>query len=170
MDRFEEPIKIARKRVAAAGLADKISCVVSHIAAYDPPGHFDFDVGFSSHACGSATDDALKMILSKKADFVLCSCCVGKIKFDAEELPRSKALQKIMSKEDFLVCVQAAEHNQNEEENAVKMQAKLLLECDRLALAQETGLYEGIRSKLDPITCSPKHDVIIGRIKSPEPE
>ena len=67
-----------------------------------------------------------------------------------------------MSKEDFLVCVQAAEHNQNEEENEVKMRAKLLLECDRLALAQEKGAYDTRRSKLDPVTCSPKHDVIIG--------
>jgi hypothetical protein len=55
VDRFDEPIRIAKQRLVEAGLDAK--CFVSYIREFKEVEMFD--IGFSSHACGSATDDAL---------------------------------------------------------------------------------------------------------------
>lgn len=43
----------------------------------------DFDIGISLHACGEASDCVLRKCLEKKASFVVCSCCCGKLRRDA---------------------------------------------------------------------------------------
>eukprot|EP00984_Skeletonema_dohrnii_P028404 scaffold18382_cov155-Skeletonema_dohrnii-CCMP3373.AAC.8 len=43
----------------------------------------DFDIGISLHACGEASDCVLRKCLEKKASWVVCSCCCGKLRRDA---------------------------------------------------------------------------------------
>jgi hypothetical protein len=40
-----------------------------------------FDVALALHACGNATDYALLSAVDRRAAFVACPCCVGKLKF-----------------------------------------------------------------------------------------
>ena len=42
----------------------------------------DFDIGISLHACGEASDWVLRKCLEKKASWVVCSCCCGKLRRD----------------------------------------------------------------------------------------
>ena len=95
-----------------------------------------------------------------------------------DQLPRSKVLQSLVSRDEFLQISKAGEHDTNHswwvciflfsfalkiqnrrDENKAK--CKLLLEVDRLQLALEAG-YEVRRTKLEPLTCSPKNDCIYG--------
>ena len=162
VDRFEEPILIARRRVAEAGVKNVIECVVSHIADADVG---PFDIVFSSHACGTATDDALRACLEQGASsFCLISCCVGKLKFEEAVLPRSALVRELASKEEFLSVARSGDHDSNKEWSELKSSCKLLLELDRLQLATEQG-YQCWRTQLDPPSCSPKNDVIIGTKK-----
>lgn len=158
VDRFDEPIRIARDRVALSGLKN-VECVVSYIKEAPVGG---FDIGFSSHACGTATDDALAQCLKVGASFCLTSCCVGKIKFaQDEELPRSQLVRSIVSRDQFLHLCRAAEHDTNYVFDETKAKSKLLLEADRLQLATEAG-YNVHRTKLEPSSCSPKNDCLLG--------
>lgn len=43
----------------------------------------DFDIGISLHACGDASDCVLRKCLERKASWVVCSCCCGKLRTDA---------------------------------------------------------------------------------------
>ena len=164
VDRFPAPIKLAQERIDAARLGNA-TAVESYIHAFDTSG---FDVVFSSHACGSATDDALAKALSNQCAFVLCSCCVGKLKLvdsDTVVLPRSARARELMSREDFLNCARAADHDQNVEEDPMRAQAKLILEADRMALARENGYDTVFRTQLEPLSCSPKYDVVCGLLQ-----
>jgi predicted RNA methylase len=157
VDRFEEPIRIAKNRVEASGLKS-VECLVSHINDFDGK----FDICFSSHACGSATDDALAKALKIEASFCLTSCCVGKMKFcENEQLPRSKLLHGMVARDEFLSICKAGEHDSNQAFDEQKFQCKILLEADRMQLAKEAG-YSVTRTKLEPLTCSPKNDLIWG--------
>ena len=75
VDRFDEPIRIARERVSTTNL--DVKCFVSYIREFEPC--IQFDIGFSSPACGRATDAALSACISAGASFCLTSCCVGKV-------------------------------------------------------------------------------------------
>lgn len=72
----------------------------------------DFDIGISLHACGEASDCVLRKCLEKKASWVVCSCCCGKLRRDAQNpytfqstggnekevlYPQSKTLASFMS-------------------------------------------------------------------------
>jgi len=45
---------------------------------------YEFDIGVSLHACGEASDLALRKCLNQKASFVVCSCCCGKLQSEAK--------------------------------------------------------------------------------------
>ncbi len=162
VDRFDEPIRIAKERVAAAQVTH-VQCVVSYISAVEME---PFDIGFSSHACGQATDHALLACLKCDASFCLTSCCVGKIRAEEQDtiLPRSLAMQAVATREEFLALARSGEHDCNQEWSALKSDCKLCLEVDRMCLARESNSYESIwRTRLEPPSCSPKNDCIVGK-------
>ena len=45
--------------------------------------HFDrpYQVALGLHACGNATDFVMLSALKQRAAYILCPCCVGKLKF-----------------------------------------------------------------------------------------
>ena len=76
----------------------------------------DFDIGVAIHACGWMTDFVQAICLQRKASYVLCSCCVGKIAHPGppESIkeyvmhPRSKRFQEKFTREEFLdMCKKA---------------------------------------------------------------
>eukprot|EP00962_Isochrysis_galbana_P037528 scaffold13162_cov82-Isochrysis_galbana.AAC.1 len=68
------PQAIARRRADDAGLSN-LRTLVADIADFSEP----FDLGVSLHACGEATDLALRACAEARARFAHCPCCVGKI-------------------------------------------------------------------------------------------
>ena len=77
LDMSEASVRIAERRVAAAGLTN---VVIVHGLIQDlPPSLRTFDVGIGLHACGVVTDLILERCIASRAAFLLCPCCVGKI-------------------------------------------------------------------------------------------
>ena len=77
IDYKTKSIQIARERVSSASLEDNVQVIEGRIQDY----HEAFDVGIALHACGTLSDIVLDMCLSRKASFVVCPCCIGKISF-----------------------------------------------------------------------------------------
>jgi len=126
-----------------------------------------FDIGVAVHVCGPATDFALERCLVQRAAFVLCPCCVGKLKFSEGQRPLSAALQKLIGPAEYLALARAGDtHEQHGEDVAVSgamQEAKLLLEVDRVRYAQDDHAYAVCYlSKLEPPEASPKNDIVIG--------
>jgi SAM-dependent methyltransferase len=67
-------LAVAERRANAAGLAN-VRCVRGRVEDFDEP----FDVGVALHACGGASDAAMRKCVEANAAFVIAPCCVGKI-------------------------------------------------------------------------------------------
>ena len=76
VDMNKRSIEILKGKAASAGLSN-VECFAGLIEEYS--GHFDVAVGL--HACGNATDMAMESAYLNKAAYIMCPCCVGKLKF-----------------------------------------------------------------------------------------
>ena len=72
----KKSIEIMQGKAVSAGLSN-VTCVAGLIEEY----HGKYDVAVALHACGNATDMAIESALLSKAAFIMCPCCVGKLKF-----------------------------------------------------------------------------------------
>ena len=77
------------------------------------PAEFDekFDVGVSLHACGEASDVSMAHCVANGAAFVMCPCCVGKIKLSTLQYPRSRTLASCIKLPLYLTLAKAADYN-----------------------------------------------------------
>eukprot|EP00041_Stephanoeca_diplocostata_P034501 m.1180314 g.1180314 ORF g.1180314 m.1180314 type:complete len:385 (-) comp24532_c0_seq24:3234-4388(-) len=114
------------------------------------------DVVIALHACGSATDDALRRAVAQGASFVVSPCCIGKIE---ESISQGAGIG--VSGPDFAILAQFADHNSTEYKSAEAKQAKHLIECDRLAWAR-TQQYTAAILPLTPDMEYSKNDVLVG--------
>ncbi|XP_071088238.1 glutathione S-transferase C-terminal domain-containing protein-like [Haliotis cracherodii] len=126
--------------------------------------HGKFDIGVCLHACGSATDMVLQQCLNNSAAFVICPCCYGSIqKTHLLTYPRSQCfLDADITYKDFLTLGHAAD--QTEFNIALEEQGRYcsnLVDTDRAQLAREQG-YSVILCSLQPLTCTPKNNLILG--------
>ena len=69
-------IELLLQRAKAGGLTN-VRGVVAKIETFNEK----FDVGMALHACGLATDFALRKTEHSRAAYIMCPCCVGKLKF-----------------------------------------------------------------------------------------
>ncbi|KAL8575601.1 hypothetical protein ACOMHN_028622 [Nucella lapillus] len=123
-----------------------------------------FDVGVCLHACGSATDMVLQHCLSNHAAFVICPCCYGSIqRTHLLTYPRSRLYRdRQVTYKEFLTLGHAAD--QTEFNIALEQQGRQcmnLVDSDRAHLAREAG-YTVTLTSLQPLTCSPKNNLLIG--------
>jgi len=143
----------------------------------------DFDIGMSLHACGVATDLVLKMCMEKQADIVSCPCCYGKVQENhVLSYPRSKLFanpQNACTFQNYVVIGHTADQTHftrtdgsgkvdGEEEvgHALLEQgtkAMDIIDTDRIQLALERGYKQVVLTKLNPPTCTPKNNLIIGK-------
>lgn len=123
-----------------------------------------FDIGVSLHACGVATDLVIQQCITKKASFVCCPCCYGSIQ-DTHLLmyPLSKKFQSTeLSKKDYTLLAHFADRNEVNTPTADQGEVCMgLIDTDRAFYAQEQG-YKTYLTTLQPVTCSPKHNLLIG--------
>ena len=123
-----------------------------------------FEIGVCLHACGVATDLVLQRCLDNLAAFVICPCCYGSIKrTHTVDYPRSVAYrERGIGYDSYLVIGHGGDQTQVSTPAAVhgKM-CMVAIDSDRATLAQEHG-YEVTLCSLQPETCSPKNNILIG--------
>ena len=76
VDMNARSILLLQQRALAGGLMN-ITGVVGRIEAFEE----HFDVAVALHACGVATDYALYKAQQCRAAYIMCPCCIGKLKF-----------------------------------------------------------------------------------------
>ena len=155
-DRYETPVQIAQTRASEAKLSN-VTCTTKRIEHVTKDA---FDLCLAFHVCGGASDEVIQKALLDKSAFLICSCCIGKLKhLNREGLnwPRSKWLeQKNISSDQYLnLLAKVADHSANG-----FAQAKLLIELDRLAHASELG-YRTFHTNVMPLSATPKNDIIV---------
>jgi 2-polyprenyl-3-methyl-5-hydroxy-6-metoxy-1,4-benzoquinol methylase len=154
-DRYEKPIQIAEARVLEAKLAN-VTCKTQRIEHVTDE---TFDICLAFHVCGGASDYVIQKSLDDKSAFIVCSCCIGKLKHLSREIcfPRSKWLEekKISSDQYLNLLAKVADHCNND-----FARAKLLIELDRLAHASELGC-QTFHTNIHPLSASPKNDIIV---------
>lgn len=222
VDMKKQSIQIGVERLAASQLQN-VTIVQGLVQDYSER----FDIGIALHACGEATDLSMEMCLQQRAAFVLCPCCVGKIKHSSLRYPRSRYLRNCITDKDYLFLASAADLNkaitrdegaqtlhlpkrttmeeidageaEETEKEAEKSGddedmeekgkesvgragastplsdsdlpfsveqkrrrlCKAVVEYDRAKRAQEHG-YETYIFLMDPPTCTPKNEIIVG--------
>ena len=71
-----------------AWLSGLRSCVQARIEAFHQyRASRAFDIGIAFHACGSASDFAQLQCMRARAAYVMCPCCIGKLKFTLRDPP-----------------------------------------------------------------------------------
>ena len=128
---------------------------------------------------GNATDYAQLKCARNEAHFVVCSCCVGKIKLNDEAkdeiaYPRSECFQQYVSLGEFEELSRVADHNETDygahcKSGEQRKLCKTVLELDRCLCAMQTGRYSTVLlTQIVPYkghgghSTSPKNDVIVG--------
>ena len=165
VDQHAHTLDLAKKRWHTAFPTESsVSFRLGTVRDFDEP----FDVGLALHACGPASDDVIDKCLSRGAAFIVCPCCVGKVKGQ----PKSRALKQLLESTDgFRHLVKAADTNAHASAAPVILDekrrlCKTLLELDRLAAVRDIDAsYHTSLSKMQPLTASPKNDILVGRRK-----
>lgn len=121
-----------------------------------------FDIGIALHACGVASDLVLDKCLNVNAKFVLCPCCYGSVHTtDRLVYPRSKIFSGV-SIDQYLCIGHAADQTHEEHPLTVRgSKCMAVIDSDRGRLAEEYG-YKVTLSRLKPLTCTPKNNLLIG--------
>ncbi|XP_013200963.2 glutathione S-transferase C-terminal domain-containing protein homolog [Amyelois transitella] len=121
-----------------------------------------FDIGIALHACGIASDLVLDKCLKANAKFVLCPCCYGSLHAtDRLVYPRSSKFSTI-SLEKYLCIGHAADQTHEDHPLTVRgARCMAIIDSDRAGLAKEFG-YNVTLSRLKPLSCTPKNNLLIG--------
>jgi len=177
IDNKPKSIEIARQRIRDAGLVN-VRVVQGRIEDFDEP----FDLGLALHACGSLSDIVLDLCLTANSAFVICPCCVGKIKRTA---PRSKVFCDVLLanaatdtrvKHAYSCLVQASDFAHSSElalysrKDKLRRISKTFLEHDRELYAREHHAgYQTALVLMQPFSASPKNDMLVGWPSSSAP-
>ncbi|KAM3965780.1 glutathione S-transferase C-terminal domain-containing protein homolog [Aphomia sociella] len=121
-----------------------------------------FDIGIALHACGIASDLVLDKCLKANAKFVLCPCCYGSLHAtDRLAYPRSCKFSDVTI-DQYLCIGHAADQTHKEHPLTVRgARCMAVIDSDRARLAEEFG-YKVTLSRLKPLTCTPKNNLLIG--------
>ncbi|CAL1274006.1 unnamed protein product [Larinioides sclopetarius] len=127
-----------------------------------------FDLGVSLHACGVATDLVIQQCIKQNASFVCCPCCYGGVQnTHLLSYPLSKKFcNTSLSYEKYLLLAHCADRTEINTPTAKQGELCMgLIDTDRTFYAEEYG-YDVKLTTLEPKSCSPKHNLVIG--KSPK--
>ncbi|XP_072022490.1 glutathione S-transferase C-terminal domain-containing protein-like [Amphiura filiformis] len=157
----EESLRRAVDRVISIGLKN-VTLYQSNIDYYIGK----FDIGVSLHACGVATDLVLSKCLHHQAAFVSSPCCYGGLQ-DTHLItyPRSQRYQTAgVTCDEYFIVGHAAEQTSWNFDTEHSKRGKVcmgIIDQDRASAAQEHGYHVDLCS-LQPSTCSPKNNLLIG--------
>jgi len=127
----------------------------------------NFDIGTSLHACGVATDLVIKKSVDQQANIVTCPCCYGAVQnIELVNYPRSQAfIERECCQDNYISMGHIAD--QTEKKTTKCEQGELfmdIVDTDRCLNLQENG-YTTSLTKITPLSCSPKHNLIVAAFK-----
>ncbi|XP_072944578.1 glutathione S-transferase C-terminal domain-containing protein homolog [Epargyreus clarus] len=121
-----------------------------------------FDIGVALHACGIASDLVLDKCLKANARFVLCPCCYGSLHAtDRLVYPRSKMFSELTIDQYLCICHTADQTHKEHPLTRRGDKCMIVVDSDRARLAEEFG-YKVKILKLNPLSCTPKNNFLIG--------
>ena len=145
-------LRYAKDRIDKLGLVNTTLCL-AHMGQFCGK----FELGVSLHACGSATDIVIEHCLRKNAAIVSSPCCYGKIVNSSNiTYPKSKQFaDEIFQSGKYFTVSKLADH---ESENEMFMKC---IDIDRIKHIKDNDYQFASISKLKPLTCSPKNNLIV---------
>ncbi|XP_073427916.1 glutathione S-transferase C-terminal domain-containing protein isoform X2 [Dendrobates tinctorius] len=124
-----------------------------------------FNIGVALHACGVATDMVIEHCIIARAAFVICPCCYGFIQNTVKTtFPRSCRFQSVLSYKEHMVLCRFADQTAVQlppERRLIGKNCMGLVDLDR-AWASERHDYKTKVFSMEPESCSPKNNVIVG--------
>lgn len=149
-----------------------------------------FHIGMALHACGEATDIALRACILQQrhtAAFVLAPCCVGKLSTETHDphvfhatqqniptvtYPQSSYFQSTLNVTamEFNHLAKAADYSSyssmDSPTDAVRRVSQSCIDYDRLCYVRETAPhYTVLLTKMDPLWSSPKNNILVGWVQ-----
>ncbi|XP_075056940.1 glutathione S-transferase C-terminal domain-containing protein isoform X1 [Mixophyes fleayi] len=124
-----------------------------------------FNIGVALHACGVATDMVIDHCILARAAFVVCPCCYGFIQNTVKTtFPRSCRFQKALSYKEHMVLCRFADQTEVKlppERRLIGKHCMGLVDLDRAWAAEQYG-YKAQVISMEPESCSPKNNLIVG--------
>jgi hypothetical protein len=179
VDIDQSALDTARRRVASLGQAvsSRVTICCCKIAEYSASD--EVDCVLCLHGCGALTDEAIAQAVHHGAAFCCVPCCYSELL-----APQSAALagQEWLTTDAFQQLARAAEHPGGEVgpdvpveyvvDTPVSRRAMCAIDSDRALRLQEVCPRHTTRlARLWPLSCSPKHNVLLGWVDAhPERE
>lgn len=124
-----------------------------------------FNIGVALHACGVATDMVIEHCIIARAAFVICPCCYGFIQNTVKTtFPRSCRFQNVLSYKEHMVLCRFADQTDAQlppERRLIGKNCMGLVDLDRAWAAEQYG-YKAQVISMEPESCSPKNNMIVG--------
>ncbi|XP_067901865.1 glutathione S-transferase C-terminal domain-containing protein [Heterodontus francisci] len=156
----EESLLRAKDRCDDLGL-NNIWFVQANLDYFTGP----FEIGVALHACGVATDMVIDHCIKALAAFVICPCCYGFIQNTVKStFPRSQKFKSVLSYKEHMVLCRFADQTAVQlpvERRIIGKKCMGLVDLDRAWSAEEHG-YTAYVSSMEPDSCSPKNNLIVG--------
>ncbi|KAI5107743.1 glutathione S-transferase C-terminal domain-containing protein, partial [Silurus meridionalis] len=156
----EESLVRARDRSSQLGLQN-ISFIQANLDYFIG----NFHVGVALHACGVATDMVLDRCVQAKAGFVISPCCYGFIQNTFKfSFPRSKKFADTLTTKEHMILCRFADQTAVQlppERRLIGKRCMGLVDLDR-SWAAETHGYSVKVMTMEPESCSPKNNMLVG--------
>ncbi|XP_029368455.1 glutathione S-transferase C-terminal domain-containing protein [Echeneis naucrates] len=127
-----------------------------------------FHIGVALHACGVATDMVMEHCIQARAAFVISPCCYGFIQNAVNfTFPKSKGFQETLTNKEHMILCRFADQTAVQlppERRCIGKQCMGLVDLDR-SWAAETHGYSVQVMTMEPESCSPKNNMLVGRPK-----
>ncbi|KAG8593028.1 hypothetical protein GDO81_000707 [Engystomops pustulosus] len=125
----------------------------------------NFNIGVALHACGVATDMVIEQCIIARAAFVVCPCCYGFIQNTFKTtFPQSCRFQNILSYKEHMVLCRFADQTAVQlppERRLIGKNCMGLVDLDRAWASEQRG-YKAQVISMEPESCSPKNNMIVG--------
>ncbi|XP_040001837.1 glutathione S-transferase C-terminal domain-containing protein isoform X2 [Xiphias gladius] len=157
----EESLVRAQCRSAEIGLKN-IGFIQANLDYFTGP----FHIGVALHACGVATDMVMEHCLKSGAAFVISPCCYGFIQNAVKfTFPKSKRFQETLTYKEHMILCRFADQTAVQlppERRLIGKKCMGLVDLDR-SWAAETHGYSVRVMTMEPESCSPKNNMLVGR-------
>ncbi|XP_077427024.1 glutathione S-transferase C-terminal domain-containing protein [Vanacampus margaritifer] len=157
----EESLIRAHSRSIELGL-ENIGFIQANLDYFTGP----FQIGVALHACGVATDMVMEHCIQAGASFVISPCCYGFIQNAVKfTFPRSKKFQETLIYKEHMILCRFADQTAPQlppERRLIGKQCMGLVDLDRSWGAESHG-YQVQVMTMEPETCSPKNNMLVGR-------
>uniref|UniRef100_A0AAZ3PAC7 Glutathione S-transferase C-terminal domain-containing protein n=1 Tax=Oncorhynchus tshawytscha TaxID=74940 RepID=A0AAZ3PAC7_ONCTS len=159
----EESLVRGKVRSAELGLTN-IGFIQANLDYFTGP----FHIGVALHACGVATDMVVEQCIQAGATFVVSPCCYGFVQNTLKfTFPRRSVCLSVSMYEHMILCRFADQTAVQlpSERRLIGKQCMGLVDLDR-SWAAETHGYSVRVMTMEPDSCSPKNNMLVGVLMS----